>query len=658
MSLLNRLYETYNRCLENDLVDNCKNIDNDTVLLPLFHTNKRSNGADIIEITLDDDAKFIDAQYLPKDDWIIFPVTEDSIARSSGPAPHPLCDSFKYLSNIHSGNHEGYLMGLENWYVYSQNEDPCEELTVIRNYAMRADIATDIIDFIYKDKKPSLEKYNLTYFEEKNGKEVKRKVDLEKIIITFKLELHKTITVTKSKVLHLNYEKYQRYMLDNKEQNICDISNQFQYCTSKHRGLFGNSKIISISCNPGKYTYYGRFKDGKEIMRIGYETSQKIHNMLKYLMDNPRTSRFMGKDTCLVNWFSDNIGDDNSVDILDEYEINIRTKPASDFLLGNVGSLNENNQYYVLVLDNISPGRISIKYFRELSKSDLYERVKHWYETISWSSYDYSKKETIGKTFPLYRLAELAYGTERDAEKGKGKDRKIKCDDKLKKVTIERLLPCIIDRKPFPRDIQRRMVENATRRMSYKNKSNWDDILEAACALIKKCNADYGDENKKEVSTMLDKENTDRSYLYGRLLAIGEKVEKDTYEKRHAEAEIQDISKEQDKNETNGDNSNKRLTNAERLWTVYTRRPATTWMLLEEKLMPYYAKLAKTNKGSYYRMLVSEIMNNLEPMADNNKKLSENFVLGYYHQRKDLYTRNKQILNEEEQTHEYIEQEN
>lgn len=653
MSLLNRLYETYNRCLENDSVDNCKNIDNETVLLPLFHTNKRSNGTDIIEITINGDAKFIDAQYLPKDDWIIFPVTEDSIARSSGPAPHPLCDSFKYLSHIHSGNHKGYLEVLENWYVYSQNEGTCQELAVIRDYVTKTNIIEDITNSIYKGKNPSLEEYKLTYFEEKNGKAEEKTVNLEKIFITFKLELDKTITVTKSRKLHHNFEQYQRELLNAKDQSMCDVSNLSQYCTVKHRGLLGNSKMIGVSNN--NWTYYGRFKEGKEVISIGYETSQKIHNMLKYLMDNPRTSRFMGENAYLINWFSGNISNDENIDILDEYEINTPTKIASAFVLGEADRLNENNQYYVLILDKISNGRISIKYFRGLGKSDLYERVKHWYETISWNAYSYYKKEFIEKTFPLYRLAELTYGTEREE---KGKDRKIKCDDKLKKVTIERLLPCIIDRKPFPRDIQRRMVENATRRMSYKNKSNWNDILEAACALIKKCNADYGDENKKEVSTMLDKENTDRSYLYGRLLAIGEKVEKDTYEKRHAEAEIQDIAKEQDKNETNGDNGNKRLTNAERLWTVYTRRPATTWMLLEEKLMPYYAKLAKTNKGSYYRMLVSEIMNNLEPMADNNKKLSENFVLGYYHQRKDLYTKNKQILNEEEQTHEYIEQEN
>ena len=135
---------------------------------------------------------------------------------------------------------------------------------------------------------------------------------------------------------------------------------------------------------------------------------------------------------------------------------------------------------------------------------------------------------------------------------------------------------------------------------------------------------------------MLDKENADRSYLYGRLLAIAEKVERDTYEA----------------------NSSSRLTNAERLWSVFTRRPATTWMLLEDKLIPYYTKLAKNNRGGYYRMLIGEIMSTLEPMAGNNKKLNENFVLGYYHQRKDLNKKKELKTNEEERTNDDIGQEN
>lgn len=623
MSLLNRLYQTYNRCLENDLVDNCKKIDLETVLLPLFHTNKRSKGNDIIEITLNKNSEFIDAQYLPKDSWIIFPITEDSLTRSSGPAPHPLCDSFKYLSKIDLKNHQDYLAILEDWYQYSQSNSPNMELSIIRDYMRINDLVEDIKETFFAGKNPLLEKYKIIYFEEKNGKEEKNTVDLEKIFITFKLELDKTITVTKSRNLHQNFEVYQKHLLKDREQTFCDISNQIQYCTSKHRSLLGTSKMIGTSNN--KWTYYGRFKSGNEVISIGYETSQKIHNMLKYLIDNPNTNRFIGENSYLINWFSDDIGNQEKLDILDEYDINTPTKMASNFVMGDGNDLSENNQYYVLILDKISNGRISVKYFRELSKSDLYERVMHWYQTLSWSAYSYEKKGFIEKTLPLYRLAELTYGTENNG--------KMICNSKLKKTTIERLLPCIIDQKPFPRDIKRRMVENASHRMSYKK--NWNNILSATCALIKKCHADYGSSKQEEVSAMLDKDNRDRSYLYGRLLAVAEKVEKDTY----------------------GDNEN-RLTNAERLWSVYTRRPATTWMLLEEKLMPYYGKLSKTKKGGYYKKLVSEIMNELEPMAENNKKLNENFVLGYYHQRKDFYTKKEIKTNEEECANELIGQEN
>ena len=66
------------------------------VLLPISHSTFNAQ----IEVTIDADGNFISAKKLEKGSDIvtIIPVTEDSAARSSGIAPHPLCDNVCYLS--------------------------------------------------------------------------------------------------------------------------------------------------------------------------------------------------------------------------------------------------------------------------------------------------------------------------------------------------------------------------------------------------------------------------------------------------------------------------------------------------------------------------------------------------------------------------------
>ena len=53
MSVLTALYQTYNNALKNDMVDRTDLLDQQTLLLPVYHSSKKSTGAnDIIEVTL------------------------------------------------------------------------------------------------------------------------------------------------------------------------------------------------------------------------------------------------------------------------------------------------------------------------------------------------------------------------------------------------------------------------------------------------------------------------------------------------------------------------------------------------------------------------------------------------------------------------------
>ena len=121
----------------------------------------------------------------------------------------------------------------------------------------------------------------------------------------------------------------------------------------------------------------------------------------------------------------------------------------------------------------------------------------------------------------------------------------------------------------------------------------------------------------------LDQNNCDRSYLFGRLLAIAEAVENSTYT-----------------------DEDRRETNAVRMQKAFSLRPMTTWRILEEKLTPYYKQL-DPGLRQYYRKLIQEIVDKLSASnIDLNQKLDDIYLLGYYHQR--AYRREKSDKREAE----------
>lgn len=119
----------------------------------------------------------------------------------------------------------------------------------------------------------------------------------------------------------------------------------------------------------------------------------------------------------------------------------------------------------------------------------------------------------------------------------------------------------------------------------------------------------------------LDKNKTDRSYVFGRLLAIAEIIEARTY---------------------NSDTA--RITNATKLQPAFVNHPLHTWKLIEDKLNPYY-KQSGPDKETYYKKLISETFALFE--TDNidklNMPLDEGYLIGYYLQRKEMYTKSKEV---------------
>ena len=128
----------------------------------------------------------------------------------------------------------------------------------------------------------------------------------------------------------------------------------------------------------------------------------------------------------------------------------------------------------------------------------------------------------------------------------------------------------------------------------------------------------------------LEPEKKDRSYQFGRLLAVMEKAERDTY-----------------------DSSEGREPNAIRMQSVFCQRPMYAAGIIEKQLeQAYFPRLNPGSRG-WYKSIISQIMEMIsqEPQESWNTPLEDSYLMGYYLQRSALYTKHNKDTEENEDEH-------
>jgi len=112
----------------------------------------------------------------------------------------------------------------------------------------------------------------------------------------------------------------------------------------------------------------------------------------------------------------------------------------------------------------------------------------------------------------------------------------------------------------------------------------------------------------------LDESYQSRDYLFGRLLALADKVERIAL----------------------SSNESKRLTTAERYLQRFSDKPALTWKTITENLVPYQQRL-HAKFGSWHEVYANKIseVTNMMTIEDINseKKLTPEFLLGFHSQK-------------------------
>ena len=188
-------------------------------------------------------------------------------------------------------------------------------------------------------------------------------------------------------------------------------------------------------------------------------------------------------------------------------------------------------------------------------------------------------------------------------------------------------MKCVYDRQPLPFDIVQALVNKASAPLSY-TPVNRELVLSTACAMVVKYYYDKKLIEKGESNLMkLDLENRDRSYLFGRLLAVYERAERVTY-----------------------DTGESRETNAIRLQSAFVNHPMQTWKVLEDAVGPYFQKLRPASR-EFYKKLISEITTlfSEEDQEVMNQGLKENYLLGYYLQRAEFKKKEQSAKEQKEE---------
>ncbi|MGN1350786.1 MAG: type I-C CRISPR-associated protein Cas8c/Csd1 [Anaerovoracaceae bacterium] len=561
-------------------------------LAPMSHMITNSN----IEITIDQNGRFQHAAEVEKtDSKIIIPVTEDSAGRTSAPCPHPLCEQLCYLASYDEKKHSLYTEQLERWTNSSFSHPKLKPvLEYIKKGTILQDLSASGVIKLDETGKPEKEKLLVRWVVNGLGEAVSGPCWTDQFLF---------------QAFEEYYASLQNLRKDAK--NICMISGKEDVSAKQHpKGIvsfFGNAKLISANDTSG-FTYRGRFREDWQAGTVSYEASQKAHSALRWLASNQGV--YIGERIFLCwNPKGNYVPDPWNPLPLDQSKPISNPSEYKEALEKTLYSYQyklpeDSGDVIIAAFDAATTGRLSVTYYNELRGSDFLQRLHDWDSICCWYNGPFGVQSPSLKT-----IVESAFGTQR-TELNRTV---LRADERVMKQQLQRLLACRVDQAGIPSDIEKLLVERASNPMAY-DRSVYAKLLWTACAVVRMYHSRKG---KKEVWEMsLDKGKHDRSYQFGRLLAVMEKIERDTYQEEE-----------------------RREPNAIRLQSVFCQRPMHIARTVNDQLKRAYLPRLHPVSRTVYNKLIGEIMEQINEFdeAEWNKPLKDTYLMGYYLQRNELY---------------------
>ena len=607
------------------------------VLLPPFHTTVTAQ----IVVTIDQSGNFMNAELVNANDKLtIIPVTEKSGSRTAGKEPHPLCDNLRYLAGDYTKYYkddgvcnELYISQLEKWV----NSDYChEKVRAIYLYLKKNTLVHDLVS----EKVIKLNEQNQIDDKESIQGIVQTKAFVRFIVRLADADILEPTTdeCWKDRTLQDCYIKYVRSQ--EKEKGLCYLTGNTEAISYLHSKKIRNegdgAKLISAN-DSQNFTYRGRFAEKEEAFAVGNETSQKIHNALKWIIRKQGT---FFDTLAIVTWESNRLSmprwDADTDTVASEYEWDEWSDEESEeemvsdgnaitaikfykALRGYGKKVDNTSAMFLLAFDAATPGRLSMVEEKTLDSARYLENIKKWHESCEWihEKRKGEKRVQFSGMVGVRDVAELLFGVENKGSlaimDANGK--------KLYAEVAKRLIPCIWNGYKIPEDYVNRAMLKASAPLTYKEQKNWERVLTLACSLVKK---HY---EREEWNVALNKEEKDRNYLYGRLLAVADRIEYRTYD----------------------ESDRARITNAKRYMNTFSQRPFETWKVIEENIQPYLNKLGIAERR-FYENLLNDICDlfDVESFSDNSR-LDGLYLLGFHSQAYDLKLKKENSKEKEEE---------
>lgn len=580
------------------------------VLLPLSHTTVKAQ----YEITISETGELVKA--VPVDEQkrtTIIPATIDANSRTSKAVPYPVHDKFQYVArdyqdyvSLKTTQNEAYYSYLRQLSDFVNSVDG-QAFKPIYEYLKHHDLIHDLIEqgtFTaagIKGKRP--EKKDLAVF------------------VRFKVAGEKDFWQDPEAFAH--WDHYYQDRLNQEEMHGISYATGLsdQVLTGRHPGAirYPGDKAKLISSNDSQnYTYRGRFLAPEEVVGLSYCDSQKAHLALKWLIELQSISLDgriflvwgVNEECTLKSVFWGNVKPKNDQPNTD---LSMAEQFQKAFWRGN--KVKPHDRVYLMELDAATPGRLGILNYRSMDAQTYFDRLVSWFEGMQLSRY-YDQKDHVWNP-SLRQMIEAVYGTTGS--------------DKILKNALSRVIQAMLDGQALPPDLQRQLYVKASHPLSFKADSSpkWQTVCLTTAAVWKH-------KAKGRFKMELDRQETDRSYLFGRLLAVADIVEQG----------VLDVKEKENAQQAPGSNNKldkRRATNARRYMATFAQRPATTWKNIYLRLLPYLRQSRAQFKA---QKEFDQIMGLMGKDAMVDQPLDGTFLLGYSHQRNAWFK--KATENEEE----------
>ncbi|MCL2054217.1 MAG: type I-C CRISPR-associated protein Cas8c/Csd1 [Oscillospiraceae bacterium] len=630
MSWFGNLAETYY---------NCENIwginDNENILPPpyfLFKNIGKSKDSNGIRITLDKSGNLKHAE--PFSGSVIIPYTPEAEARtSSTSAPYPLHEQMKYLA-YYDKYYDAYMEQLRKWCNFH------DKVKIVYQYLSKKTILDDLEGYKFKNLSP-------------------------KTFVMFSVWLGLESDLWKDETIVDAWIKYcKENEGEDKNKGLCYATGEVKTISKYSQKISGNSKLICFPSDKEdpNFVYSGRFfpiaNNPTESRIIGKESSHAAMSMLKYLISAQNLSKCGSQ--AIVAWAIDN-GEEAISFQKDSCEFFGNEEPQTDSdklietkgvlnrdyahklreLLNGCGSVKKSQtdrKIVVLATDSEGDAPLAITFYCDLDENEYIERIINWHETCCWNFRSRGKK---GKFIydkngnPIYHISAPSTDKIIAAVYGEKPPGEAKSYYKIKKQARERILSFILNSEKFDKSWLNAAVNRVSNPFSFikkweSDKDDWENHIGVVCAMGRKYYY------KEEVFALgLDRNNKDKDYLFGRLLAVA-----DTIERKHLQKKKDD-----------------RPTNAIRYMSAFKNNPYRTWGIIREKIN-YALVSLKSGGREWYQQEIDSITELLfDPNISDkeyDKPLTVKYLFGYSLQRKYYadkdkeYEENKKRIKEEQ----------